>query len=243
MQTRTKIIAAIIASTGLSAIADAQYTIVNPPPGSELGHAAILAGMYGGSWSASGVNVTGSTAAAARMMDSGAPSGMGLPMFAPGAAQDDDWSSGGGPVTIVARAKFAGNSHIFGWYDDTQANPAFQPIVSTSDFNNPVTVQLSADFRWALHNTSTGRIFTSRPSDNAGSGAYASQTFDQLVTYHITGDSGLSEVALFWEDRIAGQSPDYDYNDAVVAFAVVPAPGTGILAGLGLLGLAGRRRR
>jgi hypothetical protein len=247
MQNRTKTVAAIIAFSGITAAyANAQYTAVNAPPGSESGHAAILSSIYGGSWAASGVDVTNGVSAATRLMDAGAPSGMGgvgLPVFAPALVQDDSWSGAGQAVTITAKAKYAGNSHIFGWFDDTQPDAVFQPIVSTSDFNNPVTVELSANFRWALHNTSTDRIFTSLPMNNSGVGASSEQTFDQLVTYHVTNSSGLSEIALFWEDRIGGESADYDYNDAVIAMAVAPAPGTGLLAGLGLLGLAGRRRR
>lgn len=243
MRTCTSNIAATVAAAGLATIAQAQYTTVNPPPGGESGHAAILSNMYGGSWSASGMNITGSTAAAIRFTDSGVSSGVGLPMFAPALTQDDVWTSQGEVVTVVAKAKFAGNSHIFGWFDDTQTDPTFQPLFSTGDFNQPVTFQPSESFRWALRNTSTGRTFTSRPSDNLGIGGHASQSFDQLVTYHVTNPSGLSEIALFWEDRIGGESPDYDYNDAVIALAVVPAPGTGVLAGLGLLGMTGRRRR
>ena len=191
--------------------------------------------------SASGVHVTNGTHGAMRIMDAGSIWGMSIPVGAPELAQDDVWS--GGEVTVIARARYAGDSHTFGWIDDTAAEPVFNPILSTSDMGNPVTINLSPNFRWALHNTSTGLLFTSAPWSNPGVGSRSGETFDQLVTYHVTGPSGISEIALFWEDRIGGQSADYDYNDAVVTITAVPAPGAGALAGMGLIGLVGLRRR
>jgi len=241
-------VAACVAFAGFASIAqaDPQYTTVNPAPGSELGHAAILTNMYGGTWTSSGVNVSSGVSTAMRIMDAGAPSGggVGLPLNAIESSQDDMWSVAGGLfVTVTAKARFAGDSHIFGWFDDTQLDPAFQPVIGTGTFDAPVTIELSPMFRWALQNVSTGRTFSSLPMTNLGAGARSGESFDQLVSYLITGTGGLNEVALFWEDRIGGQGADYDYNDAVVTVSVVPGPGTGVLAGLGLLGLAGRRRR
>ncbi len=246
MQFSTKTVAAVSVFAGVAASASAQYATVNPAPSSELGHAAILSSIYGGSWSASGVNVTSGASTAMRIMDAGAPGGAGVSLasLATASSQDDIWHGGiGQVVTVEARAKFAGDSHIFGWIDDTQAEPVFQPIISTSAFGSPVTVELSPSFRWALQNVSTGRTFTSLASNNTGTGAYSNATYDQLVSYHVTGPGGLNHLALFWEDRIAGQGADYDYNDAVVTVTVAPSPGTAVLAGVGLVGLVGRRRR
>ncbi|MBX3405777.1 MAG: hypothetical protein KF869_03345 [Phycisphaeraceae bacterium] len=243
MKTRTFSVVAFAAVSGIAAIAqaDPQYTVVNAPPGAELGHPAILSNMYGGTWGASGVHVTNGTHGAMRVMDAGASAGMSIPVAAPELAQDDVWA--GNLVSVAVRARYAGDSHIFGWIDDTAAEPAFAPIISTHTLNSPVMLEVSSNFRWALHNTSTGLMFTSAPWSNAGVGSRSAETFDQLVTYHVTGPSGLSEIALFWEDRIGGQSADYDYNDAVITIAAVPAPGAGALAAIGLIGLAGSRRR
>lgn len=242
MKTRLFAVAVVAASGFAAAVhADPQYTVVNPPPGSELGHAAILTNIYGGTWSPSGVNVTSGASSAMRIMDAGSIWGMSIPVGAPELAQDDVWS--GGEVTVIARARYAGDSHIFGWIDDSAAEPMFNPILSTSDMGNPVTINLSPGFRWALQNVSTGLMFTSAPSSNLGIGSRSGESFDQLVTYHVTGENGVNELALFWEDRIGGQSADYDYNDAVVTITAVPAPGAGALAGMGLVGLVSLRRR
>ncbi len=244
MSARTRNIAAVIAFAGSAAVTNAQYASVNPAPGAEHGHTAILNTMYGGAWTAMGVDATNGDWSAHRITDYGALLGVGLQSISPKLSQDDIWSAGNGmEITITAKAKFAGDSHVLGWIDDTLAEPAFQPLLSSSAIDTTVVMTPSASFRWAFQNISTGRVFTSRPQDNLGVGAHADETFDQLVTYHVTGPSGQSEIALFWEDRIGGQSADYDYNDAAFALSVVPAPGTGMLAGLGLIGLASRRRQ
>jgi hypothetical protein len=243
MKTRefSAVASAAVSVFAAAAYADPQYTTVNPPPGSELGHAAILSNLYGGTWSASGVHVTSGTHNALRVMDAGAPAGMSIPVAAPELAQDDVWT--GNLVSVAVRARYAGDSHIFGWIDDTAAVPVFAPIISTHTLNSPVVLEVSSNFRWALQNTSTGLLFTSAPWSNPGVGSRSAETFDQLVTYHVTGPAGLNEIALFWEDRIAGQSADYDYNDAVITISAIPAPGAGALAAIGLIGLAGSRRR
>lgn len=225
------------------------YTPINAPPSGEPGHASILQSIYGGSWSATGpamLDVANSSAGmlATRVADGGVASPLSLLSASAGSADDSVFA--GQTVVVTARARHAGDRHVFGWIDDTQASPAFQPIISSSTgMNTPVTITLSSSFRWALQNTTTGRLFTSRPDDNAGVGSRSTERFDQLVTYQVTGPAiGASkEWTLFWEDRIAGQTADYDYNDLVVTVNAIPAPGSGLLSTLGLLLLARRQRR
>ncbi len=236
----------LLSGTG-AAVAAPVFTPINTPPSGEPGHVSILQTMYGGAWSFTGptnLDVSSGTLGmfAARVPDGGVASPLSLSGLPTSAA--DDAVFAGQTVIITARARHAGDKHIFGWIDDTQAVPTFQSIVNSQTMNSPVTLTLSSSFRWALKDTTTGLMFTSRPSDNAGLGSRSAERFDQLVTYEVTGSTmgHAREWALFWEDRIAGQNADYDYNDVVVTVHAIPAPGAGVLGAIGLL-LLGRRGR
>lgn len=245
----SNLLALVAAGTMLSgagsALAQGTYTNVNPPAPGELGHTAILQNIYGGSWLASGplgMNRTNGVMTATRMADAGISSPVSLATGKPGESADAEFS--GGPVVLTVRAKYAADSHMLGWIDDTAATPTFQPLMSSTDFDNPMEVTLSSSFRWALKDLTTGKMFTSRPADNAGVGAMAANRYDQLVTYHVDGKEGvLNEWVLFWEDRVGGEQADYDYNDAVMTVSIVPAPGPVALAAVGLAMLKRRRRR
>lgn len=236
---------ATIAALAGTALAGPSYTTVRPAPGGELGHAAILQNIYGGSWSMSTttpLNVTNGAMTAARVADAGVASPISLASGS--AVTGEDSAFAGQSVVVTVKARYAGDRHVLGWIDDTAETPAFQPIISTSSHNVPVELTLSGSFRWALQNTTTGKLFTSRAGDNFGVGSASDQTFDHLVTYHINPKSGpINEWALFWEDRTGGQSSDFDYNDAVFVVQAIPTPGVATLSGIGMLLLSGRRRR
>jgi hypothetical protein len=227
---------------GASAVAGPVFSTVQPPPGSEPSHRKVLENVLGGSWSASGLNFTTGGRAAMRVADGGKGTGVAIPTSAWNEPEDSLWSSGGVSVTVTALSRAAADRHTFGWIDDTAVVPVFIPILDTRSFHEPVTLMLSDQFRWALRNDSTGKLFTSRPSDNQGVGSMTAQTFDQLVTYELTGEPTRTWL-LFWEDRIGGQSADYDYNDAVIRVtAAIPSPGSGVLVLVGLA-IFGRRER
>lgn len=236
----------MVAGLGLtagSAMAGPTYTTVRNAPGSELGHAAIMQGVFGSVWNTTGatnLDLAGAGRTARRVSDGGIGSMLALGTSTHETADDCEFS--GGLADITVHAKQAGDNSEFGWYDDTQATPVFQPLVNTGAIGTTVRVMLSSHFRFGLHDISTGKYFSSRPTDNAGLGSAAAQTFDQLTTYQVSG-AGTNSWMLFWEDRISGQPADYDYNDSVISVQMVPAPGVGALAGLGMFTVAGRRRR
>lgn len=231
-----------------SSLASPEYTAINGPPGGERSHTTILGDIYGGSWAvtgAAGIDRGNGHMSANRVADSGMGTVLSLASSSSLDAEDAVFS--GQTVVVSARARYAADSHQFGWIDDTLAMPVFQPLLSTTTGGQPLAVTLSSSFRWALLDQTTGSLLTSRPSDNHGAGSASNQRFDQLTTYHVVGKSDVqNEWVLFWEDRVTGQNADYDYNDAVITVSlvnVVPSPGAAALTGLGLITLNSRRRR
>ncbi len=234
----------LAAMVGLSTAAHAGicFTPVNEPPKpEEMNHGEILSFIYGGEFLRSDVNYSNGTITATRVVDCGQGGPLDL-CFGNPEVPDQIWA--GGPATVIARAKYAGDNSVFGWRDDTSGG-AFQPLMNTASLDVPVEFGGSPQFRWALNDLRTGRHFTSRESDNlVDPGDEASGTRDQMVTYKITGlNSNECVWLLCWEDRMEGQAfDDYDFNDAVIEVRAIPAPGPLALIGAGLL-LASRRRR
>ena len=183
-----------------------------------------------------GVSLTNGSITATRIADGGVGGPMSITDGTATSADDQSWS--GGTVSVVAKARYAGDDSDFGWINDTpapQAISSYQTILNTGTLNNAVTVSLSPAFRWAFHDPVTGETFTSRPGDNPHGGN------DQMATYKITGVSPSSTWLLVWEDRSVNS--DHDFNDAAIQIMAVPAPGA-LVASLGLLTAAtGRRRR
>lgn len=213
------------------------YSTVNPPPGVELSHAQILNLIYGGTFNQTGNDFNNGTVTATRVSDNGLGGVLKILTGTPTSADDQNWSDG--VTTVMMEAKYAGDSHNFGWYNDSSPS-GFQFLLNTASIGSSVVVNLSSQFRWGLQNNTTGNTWTSRESDNVSGG----KAYDQMVTYQVTGlGTGETVWLLFWEDRIKWEAfEDYDYNDAVIELRAIPAPGTGILA-LTALALAGRRRR
>ena len=235
--TKTIITAAILGSAGIAG-ATPTFTAINNSSG-EVSQAGLFHTVYGGTWTvqADGRSFSNGVMTATRVADGGVASPLTIQTSTATSADDQGWSAGT-QVTIVAKTRFAADSHNFGWIDDSTApfsGPGFQVITPTSSLNTPVTVPLSTSFRWALKDLSTNQLLTSRPSDNPNGGA------DVMATYRITGSSNPGATwLLVWEDRTSNS--DRDFNDSAIEVSAVPTPGTLTLAGLGVM-FAGRRRR
>ncbi len=242
MKSRLFIASTIALFAGASS-AYAGFTTVKPAPGSEKNHQQILGLVYGGTFvvnESATPTFSNGNLTFTRVNDDGMGGILNIVTSDTTPTDDQRWSIGGatGPVTVIARAKYAGDNHTFGWIDDTSAQPVYQSLGATNTFNVPVEVSLSSNFRWALNDTTKNTVWTSRASDNVSGG----KSYDQMTTYRVAGP-GITQPTflLFWEDRIAGGA-DYDYNDAVIEVTAVPTPGAAGLALAGVLGAMRRRR-
>lgn len=218
------------------ALATPTFTTINNSSG-EVSQAGLLHAVYGGSWSTlpDGRSLTNGALSAIRVADGGVGSPLNIVSGSATSADDKVWS--GGLTTLVAKAKYAADTHTFGWFNDApapQGGSGFQSIFSTSNLNAPVTLTLSDTFRWALRDLATNQTLTSRDSDNPNGAC------DQMATYKITGLSSDPTWLIVWEDRTVNS--DRDFNDAAIEIRAVPAPGALALAGVGAM-LLGRRRR
>lgn len=234
-------LASIASVLALSGVASATFTNVCPPPHGESGHADILKSIYGGSFTKSGVNFNNGLISAQRLIDSAvaAPSSLSNPL-----GGDTRWT-GPSIFDLTVRAKFAGHSHTFGWIDGASGG-TFQPLLATAPNGGTNKLEVTGgEFRWALRDDTSGRLFTSNIKDNTPP-VKGFKAMDHLVTYRITGQ-GITQPtwALFWEDLAKDQCTDCDYNDAVLVISAspIPTPATAGLAALGCLVMAGRRRR
>lgn len=251
MNTKNRISFSVIAAVSMgvlssAAVAAPSFTTVQAPPSGEKNHRQILSQIYGGTWStaSNGRDYTNNQGISAmRLADKGLATPTSLTTGVSGT--DNAWT-GPALMQIVAQAKFAADNSVFGYFDDTGTDRSFRPIFNTSSLGTSATIDMPSAFRWALKDLTTGKTWTSRSGDNNGVGKYCNYTYDQLVTYKITNPcdpSGCVQWALFWEDRIKGQSSDYDFNDAVITICVVPSPGAASLVCLGGVTLLGRRKR
>lgn len=253
----TKMAVVALACVSGVAMGANDYSFVHGAPGGELGHGAIMNLVYSSAANSGAFTAFGSLGSTSqkngaamttpqgfqssaltfvRVQDRGGVSPLHLNGMNWGAGQDQRWADG--VVDVRVEAKYAGDSHVFGWHDDTGSG-AFQAIASTTPGTLVEQVSLSTAFRWGLKDTTTGKSFTSDETTNLSG-------LDQLVTYAML-DSSSSKLLgwlLFWEDR-HGSGADYDYNDAVieVRLIAVPTPMGAGLAGVGLVALGSRRRR
>ncbi len=214
----------IVSSSAMGA-----YTTIHTPHVGEPDQAGILSQVYGGTFTASGLDFTNGSLTATRIEDSN-----------PNGPNDETFSFGGSQVTAKAIARF-GDLKITAGFEgaaDLAVSGIAFAVSGSENYNLPDGVKANIK-------TSAGDTFSSLGPDNKD-GA------DHLVTYLLSGDSiKTPTVVMFWEDlAIGAKRADFDYNDLVVQASVNPAviplpaavyPGIALLLGLG--GFKALRRR
>jgi len=252
---RTVVVAALMTVLSCTMSARAGFTTVSTSTNrGELGHADILAGVYGGSFSASGVNFTNGSITAVRVHDFDSGDGqsgtLNLLSGSLDGINDQVWHDG---VSLMGvRTRYGSYGTTLGVYQGSdQPDTGFtgSSLLSTGD--NPFvgtgmtygSTTLTGDWRWG---TGGDGNYSSLMDDNDG--------VDHMVTYMITGE-GLAALGyaadatvwlLFW-DKGDETGFDRDFNDyvaEVVALGVaIPIPTPVAMAAVGLCGILLVRKR
>jgi hypothetical protein len=168
-----------------------------------------------------------------------------------------------GNVTAVYVFADAGDSSILNELTPTPFPKIFcnHTIIATCTGNNPGDTKAlfppsqSGPMVFSLQDVTSANIFTSNIADIDGNyhvritSNYADFGLGALPGAAATVLAGLpgSITYIGWEDLIAGQNSDFDYNDLIFAFVntsiAVPEPLTLSLFGAGIAGAALLRRR
>lgn len=212
-------------------VARAGFTPVNShPPPREPNQEQILEHVYGGNFSADGVNFSNGTLTATRIDD----------------ANDASWTQQVSSVRPLAN--FAKRKQALGFFEDADgaSNALFSVTGSKFDVSGGATspgAHLNGSIRAGRY-ANVERAFSSLPSQNR-------DHVDHLVSYRLSGPEIENPTyVLFWEDKW-GPKSDFDFNDLVVEVTaksdplmipLPPAAWSG-LAGLGVIGVIGGSRR
>jgi MYXO-CTERM domain-containing protein len=230
--------------------AQADFTSIGAPFPGELSQAQILSGLYGGTFTASGVNYGNGSITAVRMADSPLSGSQGV--TEPASATDQIWHDGFVQASAQARYTILPGD-TFGYFGGTSGG-TYQKLFNVNGYGFNVTGSSGLidtrgqTWRWGMSRDGLFGpvVHSSAQADNSGGSDY-------LVTYQVNGLSDgntWTTWLLFWEDTFGGKIFTGDFNDVVVevkattGISAVPVPGAVALGlvGLGLVGLHQRRR-
>jgi hypothetical protein len=210
------------------------YTNVGPPAGGEASHAEILQDIYGGEFTADGVNYNNTAGITAlRVFDFDGAETIRLNLLSDSLDGNIDQVWTDGAALVTAKAVWAGDSQSFGWNEGGLETTTYEELLTDADLDDPgVAVNIHGDFLWGYK--PDGQNWWSLNSQNQNGE-------DHMVTYKVEGLAGPEVVWLiFMEDRPL-DSADKDYNDFVVEITAVPEPATMLLLGIG--GILLRKRK
>ncbi|MGB2985638.1 MAG: DUF4114 domain-containing protein, partial [Phycisphaerae bacterium] len=198
----------------------------------EPGHVAILDGIYSSSFWAVGAALpngmnsqyTDGTITVTRVDDDGQLDLLDLLGGPSGTDDDDVWTDGIAQTQVEAR--FAGYSQEFGYKILGVYYKLFDVVGTNFSVTGSGTVSFGpgATWEWArLDDSDGGPLVNPYYSDESSNG----DGLDHMVTYHVTGKSGVPTTSniwlVFWEDQPGpvGGGSDRDFNDLVVEITSV----------------------
>lgn len=213
----------------------ASQTVIEAPPGSELSHAEILEGIYGGTFVGSGADLgsglfqvfDNGTVFATRMSDGGLGAELNLVTGGPGTGDDRIWTDG--IAVTSARARYAAFPQQFGYALSGKHVKLFDVAGSGFSVSGEAKVRFGVGSQWAW----------SRANDFGGEAVgdqFSVESMnvdglDHMVTYQITGipdvPDEITTWLILWEDlngelgatsdpNNQGIPSDRDFNDLVV---------------------------
>ncbi len=236
--TAARRVAQLIAAVALLIVSTdvlASQTDIEAPPVSELSHAEILQGIYGGEFVGSGADLgnglfavfDNGTVFATRISDGGLGAELNLVTGGPGTGDDRIWTDG--IAVTSARARYAAFPQQFGYALNGKHVKLFDVDGCEFDVSGEAKVKFGAGSQWAWSraNDFGGDAF----NDQYSVESMNVDGLDHMVTYQITGipdvPDEITTWLILWEDLNGplsatsdpnnhGIPSDRDFNDLVV---------------------------